>query len=526
MKLGNKCKRALTISLAMALVTPSTFAATKNEMVFVTASSTGKSEKIIVSNHLEINNETEIKDVSELDNIINLKGDEVPQKNGDKIIWESNGKDIYYQGTTTKKLPVDTKIKYELDGKEISSDELSGKSGHLKMVIKQTNTIKHTKNIDGKQRELYTPFYSFAVVVLDTDVMQNIKLTNAKLMSDGSKKAVVGIMLPGMDKNLGENKIDLISDTIEIEGDVEKFSLDPVYIATTSTLPELDAISETDELDKVTSSIDELQNATNDLVSGAETLSEGMENFDIKFNEFKIGISNLMGGVTSLTEGINSLYEGTKSLSLGAETLYESSVIYTKKGNQLKAGSDTQLSGITKLDNSLAQIIESLPDDLPQKAALVQISTEMNNLEGSTSELNKGISEYITKANEISAGAKKLKLGSSSLLEGVKKVNEGIAPLKQGGTSLQEGVDALGSASQKLKVGAISLSDGINKFNEEGIKKLKSELAVKLDQLGGFKDIKDALVEISNEYTTFTGNDESNSGKVCFVTKINGVNES
>lgn len=39
------------------------------------------------------------------------------QKTGSKLVWASNGSDIYYQGDTEKELPVECKIRYELERK-------------------------------------------------------------------------------------------------------------------------------------------------------------------------------------------------------------------------------------------------------------------------------------------------------------------------------------------------------------------------------------------------------------------------
>ena len=41
-----------------------------------------------------------------------------------KQLWNSNGKDIYYQGESKENLPIDMKISYKLDDKDISSDEI------------------------------------------------------------------------------------------------------------------------------------------------------------------------------------------------------------------------------------------------------------------------------------------------------------------------------------------------------------------------------------------------------------------
>ena len=63
----------------------------------------------------------------------------------------------------------------------------------------------------------------------------------------------------------------------------------------------------------------------------------------------------------------------------------------------------------------------------------------------------------------------------------------------------------------------------MNEFNKEGILKLKEGVSNKLNSLSEFLEIKDALVEIAKDYTTFTGNNEANDSKVEFVVKIEGV---
>ena len=91
----------------------------KEESVYVIADASGAAKKIIVSDWLK-NPEARksIEDVSDLDGIENIKGDEVFTAGKDHALtWNAEGKDIYYQGTTERELPVTVKIIYELDGK-------------------------------------------------------------------------------------------------------------------------------------------------------------------------------------------------------------------------------------------------------------------------------------------------------------------------------------------------------------------------------------------------------------------------
>ena len=58
------------------------------------------------------------------------KVDETFSNEDEKLVWNGQGKDIVYQGTTEETLPVGIEITYELDGKQINAEELEGKSGH------------------------------------------------------------------------------------------------------------------------------------------------------------------------------------------------------------------------------------------------------------------------------------------------------------------------------------------------------------------------------------------------------------
>ncbi len=82
-----------------------------------------------------------MKDASDLQDIKNVKGDETFEQDG-HLTWNTDGKDIYYQGNTKKNLPVSVGIKYYMDGMQVSPEALAGKTGHLKMEVTYTNTSK------------------------------------------------------------------------------------------------------------------------------------------------------------------------------------------------------------------------------------------------------------------------------------------------------------------------------------------------------------------------------------------------
>ena len=91
----------------------------KEENVYVLSDIEGNVKKVIVSGWLKNpEKKNELIDISELDNITNVKGDETFTEKDGKKIWAANGNDIFYQGTTNKEVPVSIKISYRLNGKK------------------------------------------------------------------------------------------------------------------------------------------------------------------------------------------------------------------------------------------------------------------------------------------------------------------------------------------------------------------------------------------------------------------------
>ena len=85
------------------------------------------------------------------------------------MLWESDGKDIYYQGTTDEELPVEVKVSYKLDGKEITPEELKGKDGKVEITFDYENNSRQLVEINGSQEEMYVPFTMVTSLMLPTD---------------------------------------------------------------------------------------------------------------------------------------------------------------------------------------------------------------------------------------------------------------------------------------------------------------------------------------------------------------------
>lgn len=170
---------------------------TKDETVYSKIEPDGNLYNTIVNNHIENYEENKLlKDLSDLLNIKNTNGDETFNLEGNSLLWNSEGKDIYYQGESNKELPITCRVKYELNETEISAKELAGKSGTVKITIKYTNKDSHKVNINGINETLYTPFVAICGTIVDNDKNKDIEIKNGKIVNDGSKSILMGMAMP------------------------------------------------------------------------------------------------------------------------------------------------------------------------------------------------------------------------------------------------------------------------------------------------------------------------------------------
>ena len=125
----------------------------KEETVYVIADSNGSPTEVIVSEWLKnVNGEDKIVDATNLTEIKNIKGDEKFENSSTGIVWEAKGSDIYYQGKSKEELPFEVKVTYYLDDKQISPEELPGKSGRVKIRYEYTNKSTTSVKIANKDK--------------------------------------------------------------------------------------------------------------------------------------------------------------------------------------------------------------------------------------------------------------------------------------------------------------------------------------------------------------------------------------
>ena len=344
------------------------FAASKSETVYSNLDSNGKAYKTIVSTQLTNEDKLdEITDISNLLNIENTNGDETFKKEENQIVWDSNGNNIYYKGESDKQLPVECKITYELNGEEISAEELRGKSGNVKIKINYTNNEKHIVSINGKQVTMYTPFIIVAGTKIDNAKNKNIQITNGKIVDNGESTLAVGIAMPGMQENIGisKSKID-IPEEIEISMETEDFEMGNIIAVVAVKGIDEDLTS---DLNSMYSQINELANASNEILAGA--------------NQLKEGTSELVSGVDQLKDGTGAAYAGskqikdeveesTKNLKNDNTPAIDSKTLEAIKAQAMQSAtlSDEQKAGIAAQAKAAAKLTDAQKAEIAAQAKL------------------------------------------------------------------------------------------------------------------------------------------------------------
>lgn len=305
--------------------------ADKDESVYLISDANGNVNKTIVVDHLKNKDKKDtLEDASNLSDIENVKGKEKFTQSGDKLTWQAGGKDIYYQGTATEEPPVTQKVTYYLDGKEISPEDLAGKSGKVKIRFDYTNTTSYTETVNGEKQTVSVPFAAITGLVLG-DGFENIEVTNGKAEVSDSSSVVLGYALPGLKDSLGIKDGDLDSDVnipeyMEMTADVKNFSMPAAmtFVVNASDYVSTDGIDTSDLDDMINDLKDastQLQDGSKTLAEGTDTLADGLSTLQSKLGTFASGVGTLKSGLKTYTDGVSTLSGGLNKLNSNVPTL-------------------------------------------------------------------------------------------------------------------------------------------------------------------------------------------------------------
>lgn len=317
----------------------------KDESVYLLSDANGNVYNTIVSDHLvNTDDAATIEDKSTLSDIKNVKGDEEFKQDGDKLTWQADGNDIYYQGTSDEEAPVSQKVTYYLDGNEIAPADLAGKSGKVTIRFDYTNNSSYKETVNGSEVDVKVPFAAVTAMVLD-DSFTNVEVTNGKVQSNGDSNIIIGYALPGIKDSLGVEDSDFIDDLdlpeyFEVSADVENFELSTAMtiVANAGSMVSM-STGDSSSLDDM---INDLSDATNDLKNGSSDLADGLDTLQSSLADYASGMSELYSASGDLGKGVNTLNSSAKSISKGLKTLDKA--LNTKMSDEEKAAASKTAS--------------------------------------------------------------------------------------------------------------------------------------------------------------------------------------
>lgn len=476
----------------------------KTETVYSVLNSDGSISDTIVSSWLHdedgINN---IKETLNLTDVKNIKSNEKPSKDGNTYTWNAKGNDVYYEGTATKQLPVSVKIRYELDGQEMSAKDMEGKSGHLKLMISFTNNYSEVKNINGKSIVIHPSYLAGGMLNMSTGKFSNVKCESGKIVNDGTNEMLAFANIPGLNETLKSAGLDKvnnqlgISDDVTVEADVNDFDLGSIMVGMTNEIDLASELGEIGSVSELTDGVNQLIEADNQLIDGSKQLYDGttqlkeqaapLTGSSDQVRQLSAGAIQLNDGVKALQTGLTAYTNGVDTLAAGSQQLYGIpqgvSQIQTGVSGNLGQGKTNLLDGATQLNEGLKQLkaqVNTLnPNELDTMQS--QIQTAMNTLGGMQT--------------TITADSAKL----DSLSKGLGSASTAINAITQYNEDLKSDVETLKNDVSDLK-------DQISNKNNE-IDKKNNEIKEQIDLINGQinkinQATKDANSKIDTAYTT------------------------
>lgn len=335
----------------------------KDETVYVNTKADGTVYKVNVTDWLHTDApQVRVTDVSNLTDIKNVKSLTTPIEENGNLYWDMDTTDLYYSGVTQQQPPVKFTIKYFLEGEEMTSEEIAGKKGNVKIQITAENTLKKKINVEGKEYEITCPMLIAGGTIMTEDTFSNIAIDHGSAISDGAKQIVFFAGVPGMDKSLGLSDLDIslidesmYSDTYTITAYTEKFELGNLMFAVMpfSSVGTLGNGGLTDSIDGV-----------KDVLTDIEKIETAMNGLDVnKIIDLLYGDSNKIENIMNAVSEASALYNDNEKLLkvLGGYMTDENIAKLDKLITDLN-NTDLESLASTLSDPALQKLLAMLPE--------------------------------------------------------------------------------------------------------------------------------------------------------------------
>lgn len=550
----NNRKRYISILLSMVLlanmVPVSVLAAEENtpkeEVIYTNLRTDGSMKETSVVNIFELEEKGEIIDYGAYETVRNMNSTDEIKTSDDQIRISSGAGRIYYEGAMdSAEIPWKIEVHYYMDGKELESSELAGKSGSLKvtMIIEENKAC---------ERNFFDSYALQATVILDSALCTEIEAEGATIANVGADKQLTYTILPGEGAD------------ITITADVTAFEMPAITINGISLNLDIDVDTE-----EIESQIDEVIDAVNTLDEGAGEVNDGASELSdatgvLAANVAKLyeGTGKLKSGTAELSSGLTSITKNNQTLLNGGWTAFEGlctaaettlnaeltangmeTVTLTPKnyenvlkGLLKKMDADAvyeqayakALEQITKEVEAQTEALEDLPEEqiaeirngyIEQMMKSEEVTSQISAAVAAVSEAAEGVADlkgqldnysmfydglrsYTSAVSESANGAKELKINMNTLYQ-----NTGI---------LDASVGKLDSAVKELFGGTTKLKEGTDEFVDEA-----SDMSGKVDE--EIDTMLESITREDTERSSFVSEKNVNVKSVQFVIKTEAI---
>ena len=515
----------------------------KTETVYANMDTAGKTQSVVVSDWLHTDTPcVKVSDISDLKDIVNVKGTEVPETDGEKLTWHMSSTDLYYRGYSEKKLPVNFSIKYYLDGNEVAPEKLAGATGKLKMVIKATNENYENLKRKGKTTKVCEPLLVAGGMILDEEKVSGVKLTNGKAIGDGTKEIAMFVGLPGMAETFSFTQAELkklreevfggmdFSGDFTLEADVKDFELGNMYFAV-MPLSSIDGAMQTDD---TLSGVGGLLTNMSDIVNAVYSIDVDKLIDTLMTNSDKISdFADLISDARDLYEenkvliNIISSYMTSENIDKTEKVLKDLEGMDVESYAELLASEDVSklISDISSTDFSKYQALISNP---LFKTFFKDLATIMEDadkvlpkLEGLSKDVQSGKFDKLMNDCESlmpTYEALSKDLSSKEAQAAIKKLPKTVKKLKSIVTTLQQNEDLINTVSStfdKEKVEA--LTKALENSESISVNSMMKSITHLTDDPKGTTAILKKMSKLSSKATIYTKADKSATTSVVYV---------
>ncbi|MGN0504986.1 MAG: hypothetical protein ACI4FZ_00380 [Lachnospiraceae bacterium] len=458
----------LALLLIMTLLPVSASAAQENtpkeEVVYINLKADGSVKEINVVNIFDLSENGKIIDYGTYESLRNMTTTDTIHYQNDMVTIDAGAGKLYYEGKLKENaMPWTISIKYFMDGREYSADDIAGMSGKLEIKM----TIRQNRNCDSSFFDGYALQTTFT---LDTHNAANITAEGATIANVGSDKQITYTILPNSERD------------ISISADVKNFEMNGISINGIRMNLDIDIDDATlqEKIDEVIGAVNDLDEGAGKLNDGASDLYDATGKLNSAVGELYTGTGSLHSGSVELKNGLDAVSSKNSELTGAAWTAYEG--LCTAAQTQLNAklsenGLDTVTLNPVTYSETLLGVLAKLDADTVYntvyQAALAevtaQVAAEVSALKGqldSYGAFYRGLVDYTNAvssaangANELTDGIQSLYTNTSTLKNAVGDIHIAVGTLKDGTNELKDGTEAfiLETADMDTKV-----SDEIN----------------------------------------------------------------